>query len=65
MSQAIQVETNFDTCKHRSLDPIKKVIKRCSCQGGNYEKEGFFCNKRQIFGLNHQFCSTCQEYEHK
>lgn len=65
MSEAIQIKTKFDTCKHRSVLPIKKIVKRCSCQGGNYEKEGFFCNKRQIFGINHSFCESCQEYESK
>jgi len=65
MSEAIQIQTKFDTCKHRSVDVIKKIVKRCSCQGGNYEKEGFFCSKLQIFGINHSFCETCQEYESK
>lgn len=65
MSETVQLETKFDTCKHRSPGPVKKLVKRCSCQGGNYEKEGFFCTKRQIFNLNHSFCSSCEEYEHK
>jgi hypothetical protein len=65
MSEAIQIYTKFDTCKHRSIDPIKKLIKRCSCKGGDYEQEGFFCLKRQVFNINHQFCSTCEEYESK
>lgn len=65
MDNTIQIETNFDTCKHRSVDPIVKIIKRCSCKGGDYEKHGFSCLKRNIFNINHQFCSTCEEYEHK
>lgn len=65
MSEAIQLETQFDTCRHRSIEPIKRVIQRCSCKGGNYEKQEFFCVKRQIFGIDHNFCQICHEYEHK
>jgi hypothetical protein len=65
MSETVQIQTKFDMCKHRSTEPVKKIIKRCSCKGGDYVKEGFFCSKRQIFGLNHTFCESCEVYESK
>jgi hypothetical protein len=61
----MRILTKFDSCKHRATEPTKTIIKRCSCQGGNYEKEGYFCYKRQIFGINHSFCESCEEYEPK
>jgi hypothetical protein len=65
MGEAIQVQTKFDTCKHRSPEPVTKIIKRCSCRGGNYEQKSFSCLKRNIFNINHTFCESCQEYESK
>lgn len=55
----------FDTCLYRSLNEVTHVIKRCSCQGGNYEKKGFFCNKKQVFDINKEFCEYCEEYQSK
>jgi hypothetical protein len=55
----------FDTCIHRSAEEIVKVIKRCSCQGGPYEKKGHFCNKKQVFDINKEFCDGCDQYKSK
>lgn len=55
----------FTNCIHRSANEIVQVIKRCSCRGGNYEKNGYFCNKRQIFDINKEFCTTCEEFKSK
>jgi hypothetical protein len=55
----------FDTCIHRSAEEIVKVIKRCSCQGGPYEKRGHFCNKKQVFDINKEFCDGCDQYKSK
>ncbi len=67
MSQAYIIDqpNKFDTCRHRSEQEISKTIKRCSCQGGNYETKGFFCYKKNIFKVNHNFCATCDQYEAK
>jgi hypothetical protein len=65
MSEAHQLVSNFDSCKHRSPDQIGKIIQRCSCQGGNYEVKGFFCNKRNIFKLEPSICQSCEVYESK
>ena len=35
MSETVQIETKFDTCKHRSAGPVKKLVKRCACRGGD------------------------------
>lgn len=56
---------NYHTCKFRSEEPVKRVIKRCSCQGGDYEITDYFCNKREIFGLNYEICKECSLYEPK
>jgi hypothetical protein len=55
----------FDTCKHRSKEQVSKLIKRCSCQGGNYEAKGFMCYKKNIFKVSPGFCEACNEYEVK
>jgi len=65
MSDTQQLVSNFDSCKHRSPEPISKIIQRCSCQGGNYEVKGFFCNKRNIFKLEPSICQTCELHEPK
>lgn len=57
--------TKFDDCKHRSKEEITKVIKRCSCQGGDFETKGFFCFKRNIFKVEKGFCDSCNEFESK
>lgn len=56
-------DQKFQNCKHRSFNEVSRVIKRCSCQGGDYELKSFFCNKRQIFDINKEFCMGCGEYE--
>jgi hypothetical protein len=55
----------FDTCMYRSLDEVSRLIKRCSCKGGNYEHKGFYCNKKQVFDINKEFCDACEEYKSK
>jgi len=55
----------FDSCRHRSAEPISKVVRRCSCQGGDYEDKGFFCNRRSIFKIDRNFCEYCELYESK
>ena len=56
---------NFHTCKFRSIQEHERLIKRCSCRGGDYTVKGFLCEKRQIFDVKPEICSICAEYEHK
>jgi hypothetical protein len=55
----------FDTCEHRSPEKVSKLIKRCSCQGGSYVVEGYFCHKKNILKLEPEMCIDCDEYESK
>lgn len=66
MDQNIQnPEDKINTCRHRSLHEETRLIKRCSCQGGNYYQKGYFCNARQIMGVTPQFCAECPSYASK
>jgi hypothetical protein len=56
---------NFNTCKFRSADKVEKLIKRCSCQGGDYTLSAYFCNERQIFDVSPEICKECPIYESK
>lgn len=58
-------EYKFNNCKHRSLEEKKTVIKRCPCQGGNYEDTGYECFARKIFKVNSSVCEYCYIFEHK
>jgi hypothetical protein len=56
---------NFHTCKFRSEEEQERLIKRCSCQGGDYNLRGYWCEQRQIFQVTQEICATCSEYQHK
>lgn len=58
-------QEKYNTCIFRSHEEITKIIKRCSCQGGNYEKRGYFCNKKQLFDVDQNDCAECGEYKNK
>jgi hypothetical protein len=58
-------DSKFYNCKFRSETPITKIIKRCSCRGGNYSLTGYYCNKLEIFELSEEFCQNCETYEPK
>ena len=40
---------NFHTCKFRSEEEQERLVKRCSCQGGDYTSRGYWCEQREIF----------------
>jgi anaerobic ribonucleoside-triphosphate reductase len=61
----IEPKNKFTECKFRSIEQEARVIKRCSCQGGNYVDHGYFCNKRQIFKLTPETCESCESFESK
>jgi hypothetical protein len=56
---------NFETCKFRSTEKHERLIKRCSCQGGDYTISAYFCNERQIFDVTPEICKDCPIYESK
>jgi hypothetical protein len=56
-------EEKLQNCKFRSEKELIKVVKRCSCRGGNYEKRGYYCNRRQLFEVNPNICQTCELFE--
>ena len=53
----------FNSCKYKSIDLHKKLIKRCSCSGGDYTVEGYFCEAREIFKVTPEICEECPVYE--
>jgi hypothetical protein len=64
--QTVTIEASkFETCGFRSGGKVEQLIKRCSCQGGNYTVKGYFCEKRQIFDVKNGICESCTEYRHK
>jgi hypothetical protein len=58
-------DSKFHTCKFRSETPVTRIIKRCSCRGGDYKLTGYYCNKLEIFELSEEFCQNCETYETK
>ena len=56
---------NFHTCKFRSEAEQDRLIKRCSCQGGDYTIKGYWCEQRQIFQVTQEICAGCADYQHK
>lgn len=56
---------NFHKCKFRSKNEHERLIKRCSCQGGDYTIKGYWCEQRQIFDVKQEICAICQEYQYK
>ena len=57
--------SNFHTCIFRSEQEQNRLIRRCSCKGGDYIAKGYWCEKRQIFDVKQEICANCQEYQHK
>jgi hypothetical protein len=56
-------QEKLQNCIFRSEQELVKVIQRCSCRGGNYEKRGYFCNKRQLFEVTENICKDCELFE--
>ena len=54
--------SKFQTCKFRSAEEVEKLIKRCSCQGGNYTIKAYYCEARQIFKISEEICKDCPIY---
>lgn len=57
--------SKFQTCKFRSTGEVERLIKRCSCKGGNYTIKGYYCEARQIFKVSEEICQECPIYEAK
>lgn len=56
---------NFHTCRFRSENEHERLVKRCSCQGGDYTVRGYWCEKREIFDVKEEICGICPEYQDK
>ena len=61
----MDAKTKYNTCIFRSSEEVSKTINKCSCQGGNYEIKGYFCNKKQLMDVNESDCESCEEYQSK
>jgi hypothetical protein len=55
--------SKFATCQFRSKTKRLVQVKRCSCQGGNYTEEHYYCDERQIQRLNTAICERCIIYK--
>lgn len=60
-----QNQSKFQTCKFRTAEEIDRLIKRCSCQGGDYTIKGYYCEARQLFQVTEDICKDCPIYESK
>jgi len=58
-------DLNFNKCKFRSSEMEERLIKRCSCQGGDYTIKGYVCEARQIFQVTEDICEGCPVFEAK
>lgn len=65
IDQLTNESLNFHTCQFRSETEQERVIKRCSCQGGDFTIKGYWCEKRQLFEITPEICAICPEYQHK
>lgn len=65
IEQINQDTIKFNTCKFKSTEEIERLVKRCSCQGGDYTVKGYFCETRQIFQVSPEICKDCPIYEAK
>ena len=61
----INAQYKFDNCKHKSAEQKKTIIRRCPCQGGDYEEAGYQCEARNIFNVNVNICEYCHVFEKK
>lgn len=65
INQLTPESINFHTCKYRSEEEEDRLIKRCPCQGGDYNLRGYWCEARQIFQVTEDICKDCPVYESK
>ena len=63
--EALDGNYKFENCKHRSLEKRTTIIRRCPCQGGDYEDSGFDCSVRKIFKVDSNVCEYCYMFEKK
>jgi hypothetical protein len=61
----IDGQYKFDNCKHRSEEIKTTIIRRCACQGGDYEDSGHECSARKIFKITPDVCEYCYMFENK
>jgi hypothetical protein len=59
---AIKVN-RFDTCKHRSVSEMERVVKMTCCSSKT--EKGYLCQLLDIFPLQSDRCVNCDKYELK
>lgn len=55
----------FNNCKHRSEEERITIVRRCACNGGDYEDKGYDCKARSIFKVTAEVCQYCWVFEKK
>jgi hypothetical protein len=63
--EPLNPELKFNKCKFRSEQEEERLIKRCSCQGGDYTIKGYNCHAREIFQVTEDICEDCPIFEAK
>ncbi len=56
-------EMRFNTCKHRSENPVEKITR--SCCSSSTREEAYECVLRNIFKLTSETCASCNVYQKK
>lgn len=56
-------QLKWDTCAHRSKEQRTTIVRRCGCQGGDYEDSGYDCAARSIFKVTPEICKFCWAYQ--
>lgn len=55
----------FENCIHRSPEMRTTIVRRCACQGGDYQDTGYDCSARGIFKVEPGVCAYCHVFEEK
>ena len=63
--EPLNPDLKFNKCKFRSNEETERLVKRCSCQGGDYTAKGYVCELRQIFQVTQDICENCPLFESK
>ena len=58
-------EYKFNNCAHRSAEVRTTLIRRCACQGGDYQDTGYDCSVRGIFKVDQEVCEHCYMFTKK
>lgn len=62
-NEKIDGQYKFEHCIHRSKETRTTIIRRCPCQGGDYQDTGYDCSARGIFKVEPLVCEHCYMFE--